>query len=67
MAKYDECDWVELPEDVKKAAEALGYTHKLWDKGKEPAACDKYFKDLSPEQQEHAKKLGYDQKSWDKE
>ena len=65
MAKYDDCDWNELPEDVQKAAEALGYNKKMWDKDKEPAICDAYFKDLSPEQQEHAKKLGYDQKSWD--
>ena len=34
MAKYDDCDWKELPEDVQKAAEALGYNKKMWDKTK---------------------------------
>lgn len=38
-AKYDDYDWKELPEDVRKAAEVLGYTKKIWDKDGE-SPCD---------------------------
>lgn len=63
--KYDDDDWDELPDEIQQAAKVLGYTKKLWDKDKDPDACDEYWKDLTKEQQEAAKKLGYDQKMWD--
>ena len=65
--KYDDYDWDELPKDIQEAAAKLGFTKKLWDKDKEPDACDEYWKDLTPEQQEAATKLGYTQETWDKE
>ncbi|EJK54812.1 hypothetical protein THAOC_25528, partial [Thalassiosira oceanica] len=38
MTKYDDYDWKELPAEAKKAAEALGYNKKMWDKDKDDAA-----------------------------
>ena len=47
-------------------AAALGYNKSLWDKDDEPDACDEYWKDLTPAQQQAATVLGYNKKSWDK-
>eukprot|EP00429_Kryptoperidinium_foliaceum_P010257 CAMPEP_0176003382 /NCGR_PEP_ID=MMETSP0120_2-20121206/1144_1 /TAXON_ID=160619 /ORGANISM="Kryptoperidinium foliaceum, Strain CCMP 1326" /LENGTH=74 /DNA_ID=CAMNT_0017336021 /DNA_START=57 /DNA_END=281 /DNA_ORIENTATION=- len=65
--KYDDYDWKELPDNIKAAAEKLGYNKKLWDKDREPKECDVYWKELTPEQQEAAKLLGYNQEEWDAE
>eukprot|EP00536_Pseudo-nitzschia_multiseries_P010432 jgi/Psemu1/203252/e_gw1.318.5.1 len=67
LDKYEDYDWVELPEDIKKLCEDLGYTKKLWDKDKEPDCMDEDWKDLTPTQQAAAAKLGYDEKSWNEE
>merc|ERR1711982_197322 len=64
MSKYDDYDWAELPEEVKAAATTLGCTKKMWDKDKEPEACDEDWDDLTPEQQQaagvrlHERRLG---------
>ena len=57
--------WVNLPERVKEAAMALGYSEELWNDGA-PIATDKYFWDeLSLAQQEAAAGIyGYDRVSW---
>lgn len=63
--KYDDYDWKELPAEVQKAAETLGYNKKMWDKDKSPDSEDKDWDELTAAEQEAAKVLGYDQKSWD--
>ena len=63
--KYDDHDWRELPEDVKKAAEILGYNKKLWDKDGKAASEEKDWDELSAEEQAAATTLGYNQASWD--
>jgi hypothetical protein len=65
MTKYENYDWNELPGDVKKAAEQLGYDKRKWDKNIKVPADDKDWKDLSAKEQEAALKLGYTQKTWD--
>lgn len=63
--KYDDYDWKELPKDVQKAAEVLGYTKKSWDNDK-PCKYDDYdWDELTKEQQQAATVLGYDKAKWD--
>ena len=65
MPKYDDCDWKELPSDVKEAAEVIGYTQDHWDNDKVPEICQKDWKDLTEAQQEAAKKCDYTEELWD--
>lgn len=65
MPKYDDYDWKELPDDVKKAAEELGYDKRKWDKDLKVPADDKDWKDLTQKQQQAAIKLGYTQETWE--
>jgi len=64
---YGAYDWDELPDEVKLAAELLGYRKFLWDENKEPEEAEKDWSELSPEQQEAATVLGYDADKWNKE
>ena len=63
--KYDDYDWKELPPDVQKACEKLGYNKKLWDKDGKSEYEEYDWDELPKEQQDAAKILGYDKKSWD--
>ena len=63
--KYDDYDWKELPPDVQKACEVLGYNKKLWDKDGKSEYEEYDWDELPKEQQEAAKILGYDKKKWD--
>jgi hypothetical protein len=65
MSKYDDCDWTELPSDIKEAAGVLGYTKDAWDHDKEPAACKLEWAKLTDAQKAAAQKMGYDESSWD--
>jgi len=67
LDKYEDSDWKELPEWVREAAEAIGYTKKLWNRDKEPDACEMDWENLNVSQQEAAKRLGYTQKVWDED
>lgn len=64
---YGAYDWKELPDDVRAAAELLGYSKSLWDHDKEPEAAEKDWSELTPEQQEACKVLGYDEAKWNKD
>eukprot|EP00588_Corethron_pennatum_P014295 CAMPEP_0194275230 /NCGR_PEP_ID=MMETSP0169-20130528/8126_1 /TAXON_ID=218684 /ORGANISM="Corethron pennatum, Strain L29A3" /LENGTH=752 /DNA_ID=CAMNT_0039018645 /DNA_START=221 /DNA_END=2479 /DNA_ORIENTATION=- len=57
-------DWDELETVIQEAAMVLGYTKRMWDKGKSPATEEKDFVDLSPEEKKAAEFLGYDV-DWD--
>jgi len=62
---YDDTDWSALPDDIRAAAEVLGYDEFSWD-GDTPAPVeDLDWEELSPEQQAAAAVLGFDQASWD--
>ena len=65
MGQYDEHDWEELPADIKKAAEVLGYTADKWDNDKTPEICEEDWEDLTADQKAAAIKLGYNEKKWD--
>eukprot|EP00588_Corethron_pennatum_P033366 CAMPEP_0194347102 /NCGR_PEP_ID=MMETSP0171-20130528/105801_1 /TAXON_ID=218684 /ORGANISM="Corethron pennatum, Strain L29A3" /LENGTH=848 /DNA_ID=CAMNT_0039114311 /DNA_START=138 /DNA_END=2684 /DNA_ORIENTATION=+ len=63
--KFDEDDdWDELETVIQEAAMVLGYTKRMWDKGRSPATEEKDFVELSPEEKEAAEFLGYDV-DWD--
>lgn len=63
--KYDDEDWGDLPEDVRKAAEVLGYDEDSWEDDETPEEIDdKDWGDLTPEQQAAATTLGYDEDAW---
>ena len=64
---YDAYDWDELPDDVRAAAEKLGYREFLWNNDKEPEEAEKDWTELTLEQQEAAIVLGYDEAKWNKE
>lgn len=64
--KWDDCDWDELPDEIRNAASILGYDQNIWDTDDEPSDCDEWWKDLTPEQQKAASKLGYNEKSWNR-
>lgn len=65
LDQHEDSDWKELPQWVREAAEAIGYTKKLWNKDKEPAVCEMDWKELTEFQQEAAKRLGYTRQLWD--
>lgn len=65
--EYDDYDWKELPDEIRLAAETLGYTQRLWDKDKDTEISDNDWEELTTEQREAAKKLGYNQQMWDNE
>eukprot|EP00548_Thalassiothrix_antarctica_P000848 CAMPEP_0194146088 /NCGR_PEP_ID=MMETSP0152-20130528/19560_1 /TAXON_ID=1049557 /ORGANISM="Thalassiothrix antarctica, Strain L6-D1" /LENGTH=70 /DNA_ID=CAMNT_0038846509 /DNA_START=61 /DNA_END=273 /DNA_ORIENTATION=- len=64
--KYEDHDWEELEDEVKAAAEVLGYTQEMWDNDEEPEDIeDEDWDDLDKKQQEAAKVLGYTKEGWD--
>jgi hypothetical protein len=63
---YGAYDWDELPDEVRAAAELLGYKKFIWDHDKEPEEAEKDWSELTPAQQEAATVLGYDEHKWNK-
>ncbi|KAL7507207.1 hypothetical protein ACHAWX_005074 [Stephanocyclus meneghinianus] len=61
---YNHLDWDELPPEVQKAAEKLGFLEDSWDDDEEPEECDKLWNQLSEEEQDAARVLGYDERKW---
>jgi len=68
MTKYDDSYWRDLPLDVQRAANLLGYNQELWDNGggEVPKVWRKKYIHLSDEEKDAAKSLGYSEKEWDK-
>ena len=64
---YGAYDWDELPDEVRAAAELLGYRQFLWDHDKEPELAEKDWSELTAEEQEACKVLGYDEAKWNKD
>ena len=65
MSKYDDCDWKELPAEIKEAAGVLGYTGAAWDNDMEPAACKLEWAKLTAAHKAAAQKMGYTAALWD--
>eukprot|EP00554_Chaetoceros_debilis_P002661 CAMPEP_0194082206 /NCGR_PEP_ID=MMETSP0149-20130528/7782_1 /TAXON_ID=122233 /ORGANISM="Chaetoceros debilis, Strain MM31A-1" /LENGTH=69 /DNA_ID=CAMNT_0038764299 /DNA_START=64 /DNA_END=273 /DNA_ORIENTATION=- len=66
MANYSDHDWDELPEDARKAAEALGWDKKMWDGDGEPTlVSDSEWSALTTDQQAAATVLGYNADNWE--
>jgi hypothetical protein len=65
---YDDLDWVELPEEARKAAELLGFDKAMWDHDDCPDELENCtWDDLSDEQKAAATTLGYDKESWEED
>ena len=62
---YEDYDYDELPEEVKAAANALGYDKKLWDGDGKPPSEDKDWEELTKAEREAAEILGYTEETWD--
>jgi hypothetical protein len=63
--KFEFCSWTKLPDDMKKAAAALGYNEQTWDDDA-CAPCDnKHWDKFSKEEREGAEALGWDEDAWD--
>ena len=67
LDEYEDDDWDELPAEIQKLCEGIGYTQKLWDKDKDPECFDKDWEELTPTEQDAAAKLGYTPETWDEE
>ncbi len=64
---YEDCDFDDLPEEVKKAAKFLGFTRAIWDKDGKIPIESKPWVGLTPEQRKAAKTMGYTKEKWDNE
>ena len=62
---YEDYDWTELPQWVRKNAKGIGYNRKIWNKDKEPKSFDLDWEDLDGAQKKAAKRLGYNSASWE--
>lgn len=63
---YDDMDWSDLPQNVKKAAQTMGYTESMWNNDQDCPLEDKKWRELTSEQKNAAKILGYNRRLWDK-
>lgn len=64
--KYEDQDWNDLPATVKRAAESLGFTEEMWDGDEWPAVGDKWWEDMTPQEQEALHVIGYCKNKWNK-
>ena len=64
---YEDYSFAELPADVQAAANAVGYTQKVWDECDEEVCAkvdDKFWKGLGKGERINMKVLGYDCWTW---
>ncbi len=63
---WDEFGWADMTKAEHALWAVLGWTEESWEEeAKPPASEDKYWKQLSEEEQEACKKLGYTKRLWD--
>jgi hypothetical protein len=62
--QYENKDWDDLPEVVKKAAAATGFTKELWDDDEWPDALYKDWDELTVGQRRAMNVLGYHKWAW---
>lgn len=64
--KYESSNWADVPDDVKKAAESLGFTQEMWDDDSWPEGlAEKSHDDLTKEEVAAVAVLGYNKIDWD--
>lgn len=65
-SKYEEANWVDLPANVVKAAESLGFTQEMWDDDSWPEGlAEKDYDELTKEEAAAVAVLGYTKIDWD--
>lgn len=64
IGKYDECDFDDLPIEVKEAAKLLGFTPSIWDNDGNIPIKSTDWADLTVAQQNAASTLGYTKEKW---
>ncbi len=63
---WDEFGWSDMTKAEQAIWGALGWTEESWEEeAKAPASEDKYWNQLSEEEQDACKKLGYTKRLWD--
>jgi hypothetical protein len=64
---YINYDWNDLPENIKNAAQRIGYNKKIWDADGDLTINEKEWKDFNSIEQQDLKTIGYNEASWDME
>jgi len=63
---WDQFSWSDMTKAEQDLWAVLGWCEASWEgEAKNPASEDKYWKQLSKEEQEACKKLGYNKRLWD--
>ena len=66
IAMWEELGWEDMTAAEMALWEKLGWNADSWEgEAKQPASEDKYWMQLSPEEQKAATALGYTKESWD--
>lgn len=63
--KYEQTNWVDLPNHVQNACKKLGFTQQTWDNGTWPVVGKKYWDNMSEAEHKALYTLGYTKSSWD--
>ena len=64
---YINYDWTDLPENIKNAAQRIGYNKKIWNTDGDLSINEKEWNDLNSKEQQDLKTIGYSEASWDME
>ena len=63
---WEECAWTDMTPAEQDLWNVLGWDEASWEgEAKQPASEDKYWNQLSEEEQMAATKLGYTKETWD--
>jgi len=65
--KFIEMNWEDLPQNIKNAAAALGFTEPSWDSGEPFADCDKKWEDLTRREKHAALTIGLNKHVWNQQ
>lgn len=63
--KYEELNWADIPDQVKHAAEILGFDQHMWDHDHWPEFEHKSYDELTKEEKRCVNVLGYNKHDWD--
>jgi len=65
---WEECSWTDMTAAEQDLWKVLGWDEASWEgEAKQPASEDKYWNQLSSEEQAAASALGYTKETWDEE
>jgi len=63
--KYEDKDWNDLPDLIKRAATEVGFTQEIWDDDEWPEHLYKHWEDLTEDERKAMSVLGYSKWTWD--